>query len=98
MLALLGTGMAVVPTIFLFHPSIRALVFVPGYFVIAGYYWRTLGYPSLRWRRAIWGLSLLAQGAWFIWAVTRPGPLGGVGFSGDALIMWWGGSTAISLY
>ncbi len=40
-------------------------IFAPGYFMTAAYYWRAFATPSLNWRRAIWIVSILVQGAWF---------------------------------
>jgi hypothetical protein len=54
------------------YDSITALLyFGPGYVVTAGYIVRLCSTPPLGWRRAIWGLSALVQGAWLLWYLTE---------------------------
>ncbi len=84
---------------FIIAGSWRALLTLgPGYVITVGYYWRAFGRPSPNWCRAIWGLSLLVQGAWLGWVVLAmfSGPLGGGPF-GLLMLVWWTAATLLSL-
>ncbi len=98
-LAVGATLWAVFCALFIIAGSARALlIFGPGYVITVGYYWRAFGRPSPSWCRAIWGLSLLVQGAWLGWVVFAmfSGPLGG-GLFGLIIIVWWFAATVVSL-
>ena len=99
LLAVGATLWGVFCALFIIFGGWRAqVVFGPGYAVMVGYYWRALGRPSPAWCRAIWGWSLLVQGAWLSWVVVAmlAGPLGAGGF-GILVIVWWIFATGASL-
>jgi hypothetical protein len=94
-----ATGWGILCALFVLQGDWRAQVILgPGYLVTVGYYWRTFGHPSPRWCRAIWGLSLLVQGAWLGWIVFAmfSVPLG-AGLFGCFVIVWWAFAAAASL-
>jgi hypothetical protein len=70
--------------------------FGPGYVVMLGYYWRALGRPSPSWCRVIWGVSLLVQGTWLVFA-TNAAYYEGIRAVGPVFIIWWGIATIASL-
>ncbi|MGA2441529.1 MAG: hypothetical protein ABSH08_11255 [Tepidisphaeraceae bacterium] len=73
------------------------LWFGPCYVVTAAYYWRALGHPSRNWCRAIWGLSLLVQGAWLTTLIvyTFRGRVDDDRFTW-IITVWWAGSAVLS--
>src|SRR6516162_6098589 len=52
------------------HRILTLLIFLPGLIVTAGYVLRCFYTPSLYWRRLIWGISAVIQGAWMVPAVS----------------------------
>jgi hypothetical protein len=74
-----------------------APLFVPGYIVMVGYFWRAIGDPSRNWARAIWGASLLVQGAWLVWLVVVVVIGKGEWYSlATPMAAWWIASTVLS--
>ena len=98
-LAAVATLWCIFCALIIFFGNWKALALLgPGYLVTLGYYWRAIGHPSLRWRRIIWGVSGLVQGAWLLGIIGAAhfGSLGG--WSSSALfITWWSISFGASL-
>ena len=84
--------------------TLASLVFIPGYFVTAGYFVRCIYTPRLSWRRMIWGSSAFVQGAWlFIVTVFLVCPAFHEGhITADDIpfipLVWWIAAFSISIY
>ena len=75
------------------------MLFGPGYVVTVGYIVRCCSLPPLAWRRAIWGLSGLVQGAWLLWALSGVVQSGFRGFAFEFITLaWWLFAFAVSVY
>lgn len=71
-LAMGGIGWGIFCALLLLRgdPLRGLLLFGPGYVVTISYLWRAIVNPEPRWRRVIWGASVLVQGGWLVWSLV----------------------------